>query len=306
MARKFRPQDLSESDLRKLMIEKRRASRQKRLDNFRQTGRLVELAHIPSNSPATNLGEPDITHNIPAAEADTRQIKRKSIVNRALLSVEMLAIVGLVFIILNGVGIVQRLNQELTSVLIGPTFTSTPLISAVVLPSGHTIIPGGGVKFNDAEIPEHLRPLAQAYSQIAFPTPSAEQAIRIEIPAINVAAPIVIGDSFEQLKQGVGQHLGSANPGDNGNLVLSAHNDVFGQIFRHLDKLSSGDRITVFTNLRAYTYEIDLETLDTLIVEPTFVQVMDPTADSTVTLISCYPYLVNSQRIVVRAILVEG
>jgi sortase A len=42
------------------------------------------------------------------------------------------------------------------------------------------------------------------------------------------------------------------------------------------------------------------------IVEPTFVQVLDQTPDPTITLISCYPYLVDNKRIVVKASLLEN
>jgi len=38
-------------------------------------------------------------------------------------------------------------------------------------------------------------------------------------------------------------------------------------------------------------------------VEPTQVEVMGPTRDPVVTLISCYPYLIDKQRIVVTAYL---
>jgi len=41
--------------------------------------------------------------------------------------------------------------------------------------------------------------------------------------------------------------------------------------------------------------------LDSQVVEPTYVEVMDQTDRPTVTLISCYPYLVDDQRIVVTA-----
>ena len=108
----------------------------------------------------------------------------------------------------------------------------------------------------------------------------------------------MIGDGWEQLKQGVGQHIGSSDPGQPGNLVLSAHNDIFGQIFRDLDQLEEGDEIIIYTNVRAYTFVIDQPTQ---IIEPTFVQVMDPTPNLTITLISCYPYLVDNKRIVVKA-----
>jgi sortase A len=40
---------------------------------------------------------------------------------------------------------------------------------------------------------------------------------------------------------------------------------------------------------------------ETRIVEPTQVEVMNATSDPTVTLISCYPYMIDKQRIVVFA-----
>jgi sortase A len=95
----------------------------------------------------------------------------------------------------------------------------------------------------------------------------------------------------------VAQHLGTGIPGQNGNMVFSAHNDIFGEIFRHLHKLNPGDQVIIFSNYRAYTYVVT----GTQIVEPTFVQVMDPTPDPTLTLISCYPYLIDTERIVVKA-----
>jgi sortase A len=167
-----------------------------------------------------------------------------------------------------------------------------------VLPSGHTPPDAqGNTRPNEAEIPAHLRPMVQSWGSIAIPTPGPEQAIRIQIPALNVDAPVVQGDGWEQLKKGVGQHIGSANPGQNGNIVLSAHDDVYGELFRYLDKLVPGDRVVLYTQQRQYVYIIT----STIIVEPTQVDVMAPTADPTVTLISCYPYLVNKQRIVVFA-----
>ena len=79
------------------------------------------------------------------------------------------------------------------------------------------------------------------------------------------------------------------------NVVLSAHNDIFGEIFRDLDRLKSGDEITIYTNQRAYTYVVS----DNQVVEPTQVEFMEDTSQPTVTLISCYPYLVDDQRIAV-------
>ncbi|MEK6222553.1 MAG: class D sortase [Chloroflexota bacterium] len=304
MARKFKPEDLSEIELRRLLIEKRRKSRSKRLDIFRKSGRILNLTPIPDNEPRETLSGIDLTDSPEPNQDELRQSRRKKIMDRVLYSVEILAILGLVFVLFNGVNLIQELNREISAAFDQPNFTPTPLIRAVVLPSGHTPpTDPGGARFNDAEIPEHLRPVAQALNNIPAPTPSPEQAIRIEITRIGINAPVVIGDTWEQLKQGVGQRVGSANPGQIGNLVLSAHNDIFGEIFRHLDQLQSGDEIVVFTNIRSYTYVIDIETQ---IVEPTFVQVMDQTHDPTLTLISCYPYLVNDKRIIIKATLVDA
>jgi sortase A len=198
------------------------------------------------------------------------------------------------------------LNQEIAAVqdtqlvtTIIPTATPEPIIGVAVLPSGHKPpIDGQPPEPGEAgEIPEHLLPIINSYVPPPIPTPGPEQARRIQIPAINIDKPIVQGDTWEQLKKGVGQHIGSAQPGQPGNLVLSAHNDIYGEIFRHLDKLELGDEIVISTERRSYTYVVNK--ID--VVAPTAVEVMAPTDHASTTLISCYPYLVNNKRIVVFA-----
>ena len=224
--------------------------------------------------------------------------KRRQVMDRVLLAVEILAVVGLVGILISGFGILRDLNAEVAAVLIQETLTPTPLVMAVVLPSGHTPPDAqGNTRPNEAEIPAHLQPMVQALANIPIPTPAPDQAIRIQIPAINIDAPVVQGDGWEQLKKGVGQNVGSANPGQTGNVILSAHNDVYGELFRFLDKLQPGDQVILYTQQRQYVYVVDRTDL----VEPTAVEVMAGAGSPTVTLISCYPYLVDKQRIVVFA-----
>jgi len=166
------------------------------------------------------------------------------------------------------------------------------------LPSGHTPPDAqGNTRPNEAEIPDHLRPMVQSLANIPIPTAAPDQAVRLQIPALNVDAPVVQGDGWEQLKKGVGQYVGSANPGQEGNVVFSAHNDVYGELFRYLDRLAPGDQVVVYTQQRQYVYIVDR----TVLVEPTAVEVMASAGSPTVTLISCYPYLVDKQRIVVFA-----
>ena len=120
---------------------------------------------------------------------------------------------------------------------------------------------------------------------------------RIVIPVINVDAPVVRGDDWESLKKGAGHHIGSANPGERGNSVISAHNDIYGEIFRDLPKMNIGDEVLVHTQTQAYRYVVE----QTRIIDPTEVSVMAPTSSPVLTLISCYPYGIDSHRIVVIA-----
>ncbi len=223
---------------------------------------------------------------------------RRKFMDRVLLGVEVLAVIGLLGVLLNGFGLLRTLNTEVVAALNPETATPTPLVMAVVLPSGHVPPDAlGNTKPNEAEIPDHLRPMVQSLANIPVPTSAPDQAVRIQIPSINVDAPIVQGDGWEQLKKGVGQYVGSPDPGQDGNVVLSAHNDVYGELFRYLDRLVPGDQVIISTQQRQYTYIVDR----TVLVEPTAVEVMASSGSPTVTLISCYPYLVDKQRIVVFA-----
>lgn len=301
-ARKRRPvEELTSADLRRMLMEKEHGDHQKRLEEFAKNGRIIQITRDPQPATLGNIHSEyvETAGEIPARSGRIRQ-RQKTWFDRFLLLVEVGAVLGLIFIMYNTFASLRNLNAEVNSALAQPTLAATPIISAVVLPSGHTPPnAAGGAQFNDAEIPEHLRPVVQSLANVPIPTASPQQATRIQIPAIGVDAPIVQGDGWEQLKKGVGQHVGSADPGDTGNVVLAAHNDVFGEIFRDLDKLKEGDEVILFTNTRQYVYKIT----GTQIVEPTRVEVLANTIDPIVTLISCYPYLVNNQRIVVSAAL---
>jgi len=89
----------------------------------------------------------------------------------------------------------------------------------------------------------------------------------------------------------------SAPIGTRGNAVLYGHDDIEGKIFRSLPLLQPGDRIFVNVGRHPATYEVT----GSQIVAPTDVAVMAPSATAMLTVISCYPYDVDTQRIVVRA-----
>jgi len=297
------PRDLSVNELRRLLIVKRRADRNDRIEHFRESGRVVRLVSNEDDS-----SWDDIRTSIPEGEGPQDPVEEsrkrgKRVIDGFLLTVEILAVVGLIFVLFNGLDILQELNREVALALEQPTLTPTPLIKAVILPSGHTPPDSpGGSRPNFEEIPEHLQPVVQSYGEIPIPTQGPQHAIRLQIPKINQDVPVVEGDGWEQLKKGVGHQINSANPGEAGNVVLSAHNDIHGEIFRDLDQLEIGDLVVLFSERQSYTYVVE----DVLIVEPTQVEFLESTSASITTLISCYPYLVDNKRIVVIANLLEG
>jgi sortase A len=291
----------------------------------------VRVALAASPPPAAVIDDYDPSFEDEPAPARTRAddasappAKRKGgIVNRLLLLVEIAAVAGLVFIGVNLLLTMSKLETESAEAqrlaneqrLAGiPTLEPTAIlrvsIDDYVLPGGHTIDANGAAQFNldefIAEVPSHLQ--SQVISQVfpvdfRPPPPTSETALYVNIPQLGIDQSIFQGTDWETLKKGVGQVLNGANPGDTtGNVVLAAHNDIYGELFRYLDKLQPGDEFYIQTATRTYTYRVT----GYKIVNPTDVYVMEDQGRPTVTLISCYPYQVNTQRYVVFAERVEG
>jgi sortase A len=296
-------EDLSKEELRQLLVDKNRKSREARIEAYRRSGRVIPVEIESGEEESTLLEQQESSSFTTSRNHRSPSDRKRARLDRVLLSVEIIAMLGVGVILIYGLSILNSLNRQSAELNTLPTMTPTALITAVVLPGGHTPpVNGSEVTFNEAEIPEHLRPLMQSLANIPAPTASPQQAIRMQIPAISVDASVVQGDGWEQLKKGIGQHIGTADPGETGNMVVSAHNDVFGETFRDLDKLKTGDQIVVYTAVRAYTYVV----ASSEIVDPTRVDVMDATSTPTLTLISCYPYRVDKQRIVITASLQDN
>lgn len=280
------PNDLSIEELERLLAAKRQAARKDRIRRFVRSGRAVQAEPY---APQADL----------PSDASSSPPQAKGPLDRLLLFLEIGAAIVLGFVILQFVFRLQEINRNSLALVFSGTPSSTPLITAVVLPSGHTppTSPGGAGP-NDDEVPANLRPLLQSYQSLAIPTRGPEQPRRLDLPSLNkINLPVVEGDGWEQLKLGVGHHLGSANPGTTGNVVLSAHDDIYGELFRDLDRLQPGDEAILYTATQKFFYRV----IKIQLVAPTDVSIMGSTARPTLTLISCYPYMVDNQRIVVTA-----
>ena len=122
----------------------------------------------------------------------------------------------------------------------------------------------------------------------------------ITVPKISQELPVYHGTSDGVLSVAVGHLQGSSLPvgGENTHCVVSAHRGLpTAVLFTHLDRMEIGD-IFYFTILdRTITYEVD----QIRIVEPddaSLIQIKD--GKDYCTLLTCTPYGINTQRLLVR------
>ena len=99
------------------------------------------------------------------------------------------------------------------------------------------------------------------------------------------------------LRRGVGHIEGTPFPGEAGNSGIAGHRDTF---FRGLKDVHPKDHIQLLTMAGVVPYQVEW----VKIVAPDDVSVLAPSSDSTLTLVTCYPfYLVGPapKRFVVHA-----
>jgi sortase A len=139
--------------------------------------------------------------------------------------------------------------------------------------------------------------LADRASATSLP-PAARGVIGLlDIPRLGLSVMVVEGAGTSSLRRAAGHIPGTALPGEPGNVGISAHRDTF---FRPLRNIRQNDVITVSTLLGEYRYRV----VSTRIVNPSDVEVLDPTDTQILTLVTCYPfYFVGSapDRFIVRA-----
>jgi LPXTG-site transpeptidase (sortase) family protein len=119
----------------------------------------------------------------------------------------------------------------------------------------------------------------------------------IEIPRLGLSSVVLEGDDAAALLLGVGHLSDTPLPWHDGNTVLAAHRDTF---FRPLAHIRKGDVIRFSTADASLEYVVK----ELKVVEPTAVEVLEPTSAATLTLITCFPFDYIGpapQRFIVRA-----
>jgi LPXTG-site transpeptidase (sortase) family protein len=106
---------------------------------------------------------------------------------------------------------------------------------------------------------------------------------RLEIPGADLSVMVLEGTDANTLDRAVGHVPGTARPGQPGNLAIAGHRDGY---FRGLRHLESGDAISLTTLDGVARYQVD--TIE--VVKPGRVDMLAPSSEPTLTLITCYPF----------------
>ncbi len=122
----------------------------------------------------------------------------------------------------------------------------------------------------------------------------------VEIPKINVKLPIYHTTSEEVLQKGAGHLMGSSLPvgGESTHAVIAAHRGLANEkMFTDLDKVEIGDHFLLHILDDTLYYEVD----EIDVVNPQETEALSVvTGQDLVTLMTCTPYGVNTQRLLVR------
>jgi LPXTG-site transpeptidase (sortase) family protein len=105
----------------------------------------------------------------------------------------------------------------------------------------------------------------------------------LEISKIHLEVPVFNGTDEPILNRGVGRIIGTARPGESGNLGIAGHRDGF---FRGLKDVTVGDTVYLITPAARRMYLVDNIT----IVTPTNVEILRGRSVPTLTLVTCYPF----------------
>lgn len=139
---------------------------------------------------------------------------------------------------------------------------------------------------------------APAYAEVLNDGTTGVMA-RVRIPKIDVDLPVYHGTSDDTLLRGLGHLEGTSLPvGDvDGHAVITGHRGLAeATMFTNLDQLSVGDMFSISTFGQVLSYQV----IETQVVDPDQTESLRPVAgQDLVTLVTCTPLGINSQRILV-------
>lgn len=122
----------------------------------------------------------------------------------------------------------------------------------------------------------------------------------VEVPKIDAYLPIYHGTTSEVLEKGVGHLQNTSLPvgGESTHAVLTGHTGLSGKrLFTDLTEVEVGD--VFYLHILGQTLAYQVDRID--IVDPDDTALLQvETGEDLVTLVTCYPYGINTQRLLVR------
>ena len=278
--------ELSLEELEAIIEERKRLARARQFADNADGRRFRPVTVMPAEKLAPNT---------PRAVRKTRRLR-----DNVLFAIEIIAVIALLAIVVGSWANLQTLNQEAVAQVRGtvaPTASAngSQELPASSFPPANQANELPGSSFPPEPAPPALGIRLQEVAAVPVPTPGPRSPTRLVIPAINVDWPIVQGDGWDELKQGIGHRVGTVNPGERGNLVLSGHNDVYGEPLRDLEKIEVGKEVMVYAGGTVYRYIIKAKR----VVLPNDLTALNPSRTPIVTLITCTPYRVDTHRLIV-------
>jgi LPXTG-site transpeptidase (sortase) family protein len=190
------------------------------------------------------------------------------------------------------------------------TPTSTPEVIPTAAPIGEA---APSMEDNPLVVEEPEAP-GPAVAEESIPSPIT----RIVVESISLDAPVIGVGWITQVISSVptniwsvadyaaGWHSNSALPGQGGNIVLSGHHNIKGEVFRYTIDMNVGDIVTLYLGDQAFKYAV----VDKFIVkdkgQPDAVRRenakwIGPFDEERLTLVTCWPYTNNTHRAIVIA-----
>jgi sortase A len=122
---------------------------------------------------------------------------------------------------------------------------------------------------------------AQAYAPVAVRTGGLVG--MLDVPRLNLVTPVIEGDDDKTLQRAVGHLPDTPLPWQDGNSAIAGHRDG---LFRPLRDIKVGDEIRFRTSRAEYRYRV----IETTVVAPDDVSVLEKRSQPLLTLITCYPF----------------
>ncbi|MFQ3661924.1 MAG: sortase [Chloroflexaceae bacterium] len=183
----------------------------------------------------------------------------------------------------------------------------TPPASPAALPVFEAPAPGGESAAQPLPGAAEARP--SLVERIVIPS------IKVDSKVIEVGWEVIEQDGqqvavWQVAEYAVGQHRGSANPGEGGNIVLAGHVGGYGKVFRDLFYVRPGEPVVLYSEGRQFLYTVK----ERLVVTEEGVspeqraenaRLIAPTDYEVVTLVTCWPLTgpqKYTQRVIIRAV----